>query len=87
MKITKRIRDIAEKNKHISTEEILQDIADTEAEIVTMEAEADHLEKTPHGTADAKINHMKASARRTGIKERRVFIADLKSILAYRKKQ
>lgn len=86
MKITKRIKDLAEKNQHISTEEILQDIADTEAEIVTMARDADHLEQTPFSSKDAKWNHMRASAYRGGIKKRREFIADLKSILAYRKK-
>lgn len=75
---------IAEKNAHIPTSEIEQDILDTELEIAQMEQEAEHLSQTPDSMREARWNHMRASARRTGIQERREFIAKLKQILAER---
>lgn len=45
---------IAERNKHIPAEEIKQDILDTQAEIVQMEKEAEHLEATPMGMREAR---------------------------------
>lgn len=78
------LKALAEKNAHIPTEEIERDIRDTRAEIDLMEKEADAFERVPLGSPDARISHMKASARRTGIKERLVFINQLEGILKYR---
>jgi hypothetical protein len=72
-------------NAHIPTSEIEQDIRDTEEEITTMEKEAEHLEQTPLSMRDARWDHMRASARRTGITERKEFIEKLKVILEARK--
>ncbi len=71
-------------NAHIPTDEIEGDIAATEAEITTMEIEAAHLEATPLSLPDARIEHMRAAARRSGIARRREFIAKLRHLLALR---
>jgi hypothetical protein len=70
---------------HIPSDEIERDIFDTHAEIARMEMEAQYLEKTPLSMPDARLNHMKAQARRTGIKEREEFISKLQRILDLRK--
>ena len=75
---------IAEANAHIPTDEILKDIADTEREIATMSAEADHFEGTPLSLPTARWDHMRAGARRSGIKQRREFIDKLEQILRAR---
>ncbi|MCK9370885.1 hypothetical protein M0R04_13325 [Candidatus Dojkabacteria bacterium] len=75
---------IAEENKDIPTEEVKQDILDTEREIAEMTIEAEHLEKTPLSLQSARLDHMRASARRSGIKERQAFIEKLKVILEVR---
>lgn len=71
-------------NAHISTSEIEKDIRDTEAEIDLMEKEIVAFEAVPFGSPDAKISHMKARARRTGIAERKEFISKLRIILEHR---
>lgn len=66
----------------IPTEEIYQDIADTEAEIAVMERELkafDILAPTD------RMARFKADHRRNGIKERREFIVKLQGILRSRK--
>ena len=65
---------------HGSSEEIKQDIADTEAEIVTMEREI-----TAYRLLGDRWSHMRADARVTGIQERQTFIAKLQAILDERK--
>lgn len=64
----------------------MQDIADTETEIVQMESEAEHLAATPMGMRETRWNHMRAGARRSGIEDRKKFIEKLKAILEYRGK-
>ena len=76
----------AEANAHISTDEIEQDISETEAEIATMKREAEHLAGTPLSMSNARMDHIRAEARISGIKRREEFIEKLKSILEYRKK-
>jgi hypothetical protein len=61
---------------HISTEEIERDIADTEAEIVTMQREMDGLR-----LIGDRMSLFRADARRYGIQERREFIDKLQEIL------
>jgi hypothetical protein len=77
--------NLAERNAHIPTTEIEQDILDTEREIVQMELEAQHLAATPDSMREARWDHMRAEARRSGIRERNEFIRKLKEILAARK--
>ena len=92
---TDDIREHAQNQKHahISSEEIKQDIADTEAEIVTMEREI-----TAYRLLGDRWSHMRAecwtwdrrviqalNARVTGIQERQTFIAKLQAILDERK--
>lgn len=72
---------LLEDNKHISTPEIKQDIADTQYEINTMEREIKGYE-----LIGDKMSHFKANARRSGIKERRDFIEKLEVILKLRAK-
>lgn len=79
------IAQIAEKNAHIPTAEMEQDILDTEREIAQMAQEAEHLAGTPIHMREARWDHMRAEARRSGIKERQEFIAKLKAILEYRR--
>jgi hypothetical protein len=77
--------ELLKQNVHIPSAEIEQDILDTQAEIARMEMEAQYFEKTPLSMPDARLNHMKAQARRTGIKEREEFISKLQKILDLRK--
>ena len=76
---------MCKRNASIPTEEIEKDIVDTEVEISNMKVEAEHLEKTPLSMREARWDHMRASARKSGIHEREQFIEKLKKILAYRK--
>jgi len=73
------------KEIEIPIAEIENDILETEREIAAMTTEADWLEKTPMTDRDAKWNHMRASARRSGIEERKDFIKKLQAILESRK--
>jgi hypothetical protein len=73
---------IAETNKEISTKTILQDIADTKAEIVTMEREIQG-----YRLIGDKMSHFRADARVSGIKERQEFISKLEVILEIRNRQ
>ena len=82
-----KIKEIAERNKHIPTAEIKQDILDTQNEINQMEIEADHLEATPMGMQETRWNHMRAEGRWAGIKERKEFIKKLEMILEFRREK
>lgn len=73
--------EIAENNKHISTEEIKQDIADTEADIANWKREI-----KGYDLIRDRMSYMRASARRSRIKEAEDFIEDLKAILEIRNK-
>lgn len=75
---------VLEENKHIPTTEVLQDITDTEKEIRELTEEVKHLEATPHSSRDFKINNFRASAKRTGIEERKKFVADLRELILAR---
>lgn len=77
-------QEILEQNKDIPTEDILQDIADTQEEIATMKVEAEHLTKTPMSMQSARWDHMRAEARLSGIKEREEFIGKLEHLLDLR---
>lgn len=81
------IKEMAERNADIPTEEMEKDILDTEREIVQLEAEIEHLASTPLSSPDARLNHIKADARRSGVRSRKEFIVKLKSILEYRRMQ
>ena len=76
---------LAEKNKDIPTKVIEQDIADTQAEIAQMEEEAKYLSATPLSMPTERWDHIRADARETGIKERKVFIEQLEAILEVRR--
>lgn len=80
-----KIKKLAEQNANIPTVEIERDIRDTELEIADMTKEAEHLEATPLSMNTAKMDHYRATARRSGIKERQEFVEKLKLILEYRK--
>jgi excinuclease UvrABC helicase subunit UvrB len=70
---------IANKNAHITTEVIKQDIADTQYEIERMETEI----KAYRMLGD-KMSMFRADARENGIKERQDFIEKLQAILEVR---
>jgi hypothetical protein len=80
-------QEFLERNAHIPTDEIRDDIAKTEQEIIVMEKEADHLERTPMTLSSARLDHMKASARRSRIAEARKFTDKLKHLLELRKSE
>jgi hypothetical protein len=63
----------------ILTEVMQQDIADTEAEISTMEREIQGFR-----LLGDRLSAMRADARVTGIRERHEFIAKVEAILAER---
>lgn len=71
--------ELAECCKHIPTEEVRQDIADTEAEITTMEREIE-----AYRLLGDKLSMFRVSARELGIKSRRQFIRKLEGLIAYR---
>lgn len=72
-------------NAHIPTVEVVQDIADTEAEIETMEQELRAWEALPIGSPDYLMAHrLRIPNRRQGIKDRYEFIRKLKDILEKR---
>ena len=73
--------DILEKNKHISTVQVLEDIGETEREIREMTAEAEHLEATPATSQDYRLNNYIASAKRTGIEDRQKFVENLRKLI------
>jgi len=79
-------KEFLEINAHISDEEVLRDIAETETEIRVMEAEAEHLSKTPLSMSSARWDHMRADARRSGVTHRKEFIAKLQNLLETRRK-
>lgn len=63
----------------IPTNEVLQDISDTEAEIKTMKREIEG-----HRLIGDRMSHFRADAKVQGIKEREMFIEKLQKILADR---
>lgn len=67
-------------HEHITTEEMQRDIADTEAEIATMERELEGLR-----LMSDRWSQMRADYRVTGIRERREFIAKVRTIIESRK--
>ena len=79
--------EILKTNAHIPDSEVWQDIADTEREIEQMTLEAEHLEKTPLSLPTAKMDHIRASARRSGIESRKQFIEKLRKLMALRSQQ
>lgn len=64
---------------HITNEEILKDIADTEAEIVTLTKESQ-----AYSMLEDRMSQFRADCRRDGIRERNAFIEKLKNILRTR---
>ena len=81
-----KIEKIVERSKHIPTDEIKQDILDTQNEITQMEKEAEFLASTPMGMQETRWNHMRADARISGIEDRKKFIEKLQAILDFREK-
>lgn len=74
--------EIAGNNKHIPTGEIKQDIADTEAEIITMKREIKAFK-----ILSDRMSILKANSRKFAIHQRQKFIENLKIILKIRKEQ
>lgn len=68
------------KIEEIPTQEIKQDIAETEAEIVTMEREIQGFRMIGD-----RLSHFKADARVDGIRKRKEFIVKLRDILKRRR--
>jgi hypothetical protein len=72
-------QELADKNQHIPTEEIKQDILDTEHEVVAMKRQIEGL-----NLIGDKLSLFYARAKESGVKEREDFIASLKIILEAR---
>jgi len=77
-------KEILKDNAHISSEDIMQDIAETEKEVVQMTEDIAYFEKTPHHNRDYRWNHMRLEHRKSGIKEREEFIKKLEHLLELR---
>src|SRR5688572_6313283 len=78
---------LAERCAGIPTEEVERDIVDTEREIASMTQEADHLESTPPSSPEYKMAHIRASARRQGVQQRKEFVEKLRAVLTHRSEQ
>ena len=72
-------RELADRNKHIPTNEIKQDILDTENEIIMMKKHIEGL-----NLIGDKLSLFYARAKESGVKEREDFITSLKTILEVR---
>lgn len=70
---------VQDKHSHIPTSEVLQDIADTETEILTWEREIYGFR-----LLGDRWSQMRADARSTRIREAKEFIAKLQEILKLR---
>jgi hypothetical protein len=70
---------IIDRNAHIPSEEVRQDIRDTEREIADLTREETGLRMIGD-----KMSVFRADARATGISEREAFIAKLKALLVAR---
>jgi hypothetical protein len=71
-----------DRNAHIPTEEIEQDIRDTEREITSMRHEIEAFQILAN--QGDRLADMRRRARETGIEERQQFIAKLQGILKSR---
>jgi hypothetical protein len=71
--------EILKSNEHIPTQEVMQDIQDTKAEIKQLEREVEGLR-----LIGDKLSMFKADAKTNGIKDRRSFIRELEHLLALR---
>lgn len=78
MDVKEKIK-IAEQNKNIPTDEIKQDILDTQAEIEQMEREIKGFR-----LIGDRMSNFRADAREGGIKSRKEFIEKLEAILEVR---
>jgi hypothetical protein len=76
--------ELLEANKHIPSDEVRQDILDTEKEIEDLVKEIEFLRNTPATSRDYKINNFKADGKQSGIREREKFIELLRSLLCER---
>jgi hypothetical protein len=79
-----KIEELLEKNKHIPSDEVKKDIADTELEIEELNKEIKWLRETPQTSKDWKINNFKSDGKEGGIKERQKFIESLRELLCAR---
>ena len=69
---------------HVPDDEVRRDIADTEAEIRTLEQEVRALELFPPESTDYKMARFRAGGKRLAILERRQFVEKLTELLAAR---
>ena len=69
-----------ERNSHIPTAEIEQDIADTEAEIADLERKAE-----AYAILGDKMSDFRRTAALNGIEKRRIFIEKLRALLNARR--
>lgn len=80
--------EILTKFADISDEEIMQDIADTEAEIINEGKKAEGYAKVAEGTTnlyDRKMAYFRQSASEQAVKERHNFVTFLSKLLEARK--
>lgn len=67
----------------IDDKEMAEDIFETEREISIMAQEADAWERLPM-LPEHRLDHMRASSRRSGIETRKKFISELREIIKFR---
>ena len=87
---TEITEDVLAKNSHIDNATILQDIKDTEAEIVALEKEVRGYEliaEAQIGTPRGKLAAFRRDAKRQGLSERQDFICFLTRIFLAREKK
>ena len=76
------IKKMAENNAEVLTEDIENDVAETQSEVINMQKELRGYRLMPRD----RMTQMRISSRVSGIKERLEFLEDLEAILEYRKK-
>ena len=88
MKYPKEITsEVLEQVSHVSDDEIIKDIADTQAEIVSLKKEIDGLTliaEAKMGTPDGKMAAFRRDGKQVGLDERLDFVRFLGAVLEAR---
>jgi hypothetical protein len=85
---TEITEEILQKNAHITDEHIQKDIADTQAEVATMQQQAEGyrlIANANPSSPDGKMAYFRQTAAEHGIAARQTFIAFLEALLKARR--
>lgn len=80
--------EVLEKNSHITTEDIIKDIKDTEVEIINLEKEVEgykRIAEATRGTTESRIASFRHDIKQTGLNKRCEFVQFLQALLQERK--